>query len=101
MVGPPGILRGVLDRPRAVVLGCATLCFGLFALLTVAVVTEWPPLYDLDNRSEGHRRGLAAPRAAARRDRLRHDRHDDLHGRAGGAALPQAPAGGLLHRRRD
>src|SRR6478735_7433179 len=55
MVGPPGILRSVLDRPRAAVLGCAALCFGLFALLTVAVVTEWQPLYDLDNRGEGHR----------------------------------------------
>jgi YegS/Rv2252/BmrU family lipid kinase len=55
MVGRPGILRSVLDRPRAVVLGCAALCFGLFALLSVAVVTEWQPLYDLDHRSEGHR----------------------------------------------
>lgn len=53
-MGQPGILRSVLDRPRAVVLGCAALCAGLFALLTVAVVTEWQPLYDLDHRSEGH-----------------------------------------------
>lgn len=44
----------MLDRPRAVVLSCAALCFGLFALLSVAVGTEWQPLYDLDHRSEGH-----------------------------------------------
>ena len=48
MAGRPGILRSVLDRPRAVALGCSALCFALFALLTVAVLNDWQPLYDLD-----------------------------------------------------
>ncbi len=30
----------------------AALCFGLFALLTVAVVSDWGPLVDLDNRGQ-------------------------------------------------
>lgn len=44
----------MLDRPRNVVIGWAAVCFGLFGLLTVLVLTEWQPLYDLDHRSEGH-----------------------------------------------
>ncbi len=43
----------MLDRPRSVALGWAIACFGLFGLLTAAVVTEWPPLHDLDQRGEG------------------------------------------------
>jgi YegS/Rv2252/BmrU family lipid kinase len=42
----------VLDRPRVIALTWAAVCFGLFALLTVAVVQGWGPLTSLDHRGE-------------------------------------------------
>ena len=47
-----GILRGVLDRPRAIVLSWAALCFVLFALLGVGVATDWGWLVWLDDRGQ-------------------------------------------------
>ncbi|GAA4704077.1 hypothetical protein GCM10023349_21980 [Nocardioides conyzicola] len=47
-----GILRGVLDRPRAIVLSWAALCFVLFGLLTLAVVDDAEWLWDIDNRGQ-------------------------------------------------
>jgi YegS/Rv2252/BmrU family lipid kinase len=42
----------VLDRPRLVVLGWATLCFALFTVLAFAVVHGWGPVTSLDNRGD-------------------------------------------------
>ncbi|WP_395690116.1 diacylglycerol kinase family protein [Nocardioides sp.] len=42
----------MLDRPRAVVLGWAGLCFGLFAILAVAVHQDWVPVTSVDGRGE-------------------------------------------------
>ena len=42
----------MLDRPRAVVLGWAAVCFGLVALLAVAVSQGWGPLTAIDDRGE-------------------------------------------------
>jgi len=42
----------MLDRPRAVVLGWAALCFGLVALLAVAVDQGWGPVTSIDGRGE-------------------------------------------------
>jgi YegS/Rv2252/BmrU family lipid kinase len=42
----------VLDRPRAIVLSWAALCFVLLGLLTIAVVGDAAWLVDLDDRSE-------------------------------------------------
>jgi YegS/Rv2252/BmrU family lipid kinase len=50
--GPPGILQGVLDRPRAIVLSWAALCFLLLALLTAAVATDAAWVVDADNRGQ-------------------------------------------------
>src|SRR4051794_4175136 len=41
----------VLDRPRTIALSWAAACFAILGLLTTAVVTEWQPLVDLDDRS--------------------------------------------------
>ena len=43
----------MLDRPRAVVLTWAAVCFGLVALLAVAVDRSWGFLVSLDDRGEG------------------------------------------------
>ncbi len=51
--GYPGctvILAPVLDRPRSVQLGWATLCFALFGLVTLAVLQGWGPLAQFDDR---------------------------------------------------
>jgi YegS/Rv2252/BmrU family lipid kinase len=40
----------VLDRPRVIALSWAALCFGLFVVLTVAVIEGWGPLTSLDDR---------------------------------------------------
>ena len=40
----------MLDRPRAALLSWAALCFGLFALLALAVTQHWGLLADLDDR---------------------------------------------------
>ena len=45
----------MLDRPRAIVLSWAALCFVLFGLLTLAVVNDAPWLVDIDNRGESSR----------------------------------------------
>ncbi|HYD11106.1 MAG TPA: hypothetical protein VEA78_13475, partial [Acidimicrobiales bacterium] len=42
----------MLDRPRAIALSWAALCFALFGLLAVAVVSDWSLLVDLDHRGE-------------------------------------------------
>jgi YegS/Rv2252/BmrU family lipid kinase len=42
----------VLDRPRVIALSWAALCFVLFGLLTVAVVTDWTALVEIDNRGQ-------------------------------------------------
>ena len=42
----------MLDRPRAVVLGWAGLCFGLFAVLALAVHQDWVPVTSVDGRGE-------------------------------------------------
>ena len=45
-------MRGMLERPRAVVAGWAALCFGLVALLAVAVDQGWGGVRALDDRGE-------------------------------------------------
>jgi YegS/Rv2252/BmrU family lipid kinase len=42
----------MLDRPRALVLTWAGVCFALCALLAVGVAAEWAWLADIDNRGE-------------------------------------------------
>ncbi|MCB0895405.1 MAG: YegS/Rv2252/BmrU family lipid kinase [Nocardioides sp.] len=42
----------MLDRPRAVVLGWAALCFGLVALLAVAVDQGWGAVTSVDDRGK-------------------------------------------------
>ncbi|HYF72414.1 MAG TPA: YegS/Rv2252/BmrU family lipid kinase [Nocardioides sp.] len=42
----------MLDRPRAIALSWAVLCFALFGLLAVAVVSDWSLLVDVDHRGE-------------------------------------------------
>src|SRR6478735_8074679 len=48
----PGILPTMLDRPRALLLTWAGVCFALCALLAVGVAAEWSWLADIDNRGE-------------------------------------------------
>ncbi|MFC6041808.1 diacylglycerol kinase family protein [Nocardioides hankookensis] len=45
----------MLDRPRAIVLSWAALCFVLLGLLTLAVVDEAEWLVDIDNRGQSSR----------------------------------------------
>ena len=40
----------MLDRSRQVQLGCAALCFALFAVLAVSVVQGWGPITSIDDR---------------------------------------------------
>ena len=42
----------MLDRPRATVLSWSAVCFGLFALVTVAVVGGWGSITSLDDRGQ-------------------------------------------------
>ncbi|MCW2765017.1 MAG: phosphoesterase, PA-phosphatase related protein [Nocardioides sp.] len=42
----------MLDRPRLALLGCAALCFGLFAVLSLAVVHGWGPVASIDGRGD-------------------------------------------------
>ncbi|MBZ5739385.1 diacylglycerol kinase family protein [Nocardioides mangrovi] len=42
----------MLDRPRAIVLAWSAVFFVAFGLLTLAVVQDWGPLVDLDNRGQ-------------------------------------------------
>jgi YegS/Rv2252/BmrU family lipid kinase len=43
----------MLDRPRAIVLTWAVVCFAVVGLLAVGVAGEWAWLVDLDGRGEG------------------------------------------------
>ena len=43
----------MLDRSRVTQLTWAALCLGLFGLLALAVVQDWAPLVDLDDRGSG------------------------------------------------
>ncbi|MFC5493661.1 diacylglycerol kinase family protein [Nocardioides caricicola] len=43
----------MLDRPRAIVLTWAVVCFALCGLLAVGIAAEWSWLADLDDRGEG------------------------------------------------
>ena len=51
--GRPGILTGVLDRPRSYFVFWALLCFAAFAVIAVLVTHEWGPLTSIDDRGKG------------------------------------------------